>query len=100
MDKRSVQDSLEGLTVGEVRAIEKRYGSGLDKLTGTEMTAGLVWAYERRRHLAGEIESRMEWPDVELWTMRQVNEYFAAEPDDVDDDDPESAEGKDDSNGA
>lgn len=92
MTKLSVQGALEGLTVGEVRAVERRFEGGIDKLTGTELTAGLMWAYERRRFLAGELDVKPEWPDVEGWTVKQINEYFAAEDDD--EDDPETAEGK------
>lgn len=91
----SLQEALESLTVGEVRSIEKNYGGGINDLTGTELTAGVIRALERRRFHAGEIETRMEWPDVEQLTMTQLGDYFAKRAAaDVNDDEPESAEGK------
>lgn len=83
--KRSVSESLEGLTVAEVRAAERTFGKSLDKWSGVETTSALVRAYERRRFLAGEVEVKVDWPDVESLTMAQLNAYFAPEADEADD---------------
>lgn len=84
--KCSVSEGLEGLTVAEVRAAERTYGKSLDKWSGVETTSALIRAYERRRFLAGDVDVKVDWPDVEAMTMRDVNAYFAPEAEDADDD--------------
>jgi hypothetical protein len=94
--KRSLQECLEMLTVGEARAIEKHYGKTLDggELSGTDLTVGVAWAFERRRALAENLEAMPEWPHFDDWTMKQLNDYFEPEADELDPEEPTTDEGK------
>lgn len=96
MSKISVKEAVEGLTVGEVRVIERHFQKEMNDLSGTEQTVATVWAYERRRTL-GTGEGRPDWDDFDNWTMKQLGEYFADEEIELDPSNPETNEGKDDS---
>lgn len=93
--EQSLTEAIEGLTVGEVRVIERHYGKSLDsgQLSGTDLTVAVIWSLERRRALT-ENRPRPDWRDFDSWTMKQVNGYFAPEPVEVDDDAPETPAGK------
>ena len=92
----SLTESIEGLTVGEVRAIERHYGRSLDggQLSGTDLTVAVIWAMERRRALSEGQAKLPAWESFDAWTMKQVNGYFAAEAIEPDPADPETEQGK------
>jgi hypothetical protein len=89
----SLSEAMEVLTVGEVQGMERHYGRTLDSgnLSGTDLTAGVVWALERR---TGSGKDKFDWKDVESFTMKALNDYFLPEAVEVDEDSPESDEGK------
>lgn len=86
-----LSDAVQELTGFEALTIERRYNAKLEELGGIGLTIGVVWAYENR---AGKKRS---WASVESMTFKQLTGYFAPEPDDVNQDEPDSATGKDDS---
>jgi hypothetical protein len=81
--------AVEELTGFEVIGIEKHFGVTLDALGGISTMIGAVWAYESRA--AGK---PVPWASVKAKTLRELTEYFAAEPDDVMPEDPDSELGK------
>jgi hypothetical protein len=93
-DQQSMAEAMESLTVAEVAAIERHFGGefGGEGITPTSLTVGVVWALERRR-LLGQPE-RPEWKDLDSWTLKELNGYFAPEAQEIDPTEPESAEGK------
>lgn len=95
MSNISLNEALEGLTVGEVRSIERHYGKTLEggDISGTDLTVGVAWAYERRSALATSV-SLPDWGSFDSWTMKQLNGYFSPEEIEVDPDDPETEAGK------
>lgn len=102
----SLEEALENLTVAEVRAVEKHYGKTLDggQFSGTELTVGVVYAYERRAWLATDVtrqggpESKIPgWEAFDSWTLKQLNSYFETDAIEVDPTEPETEQGKDDS---
>lgn len=92
----SLSEAMEVLTVGEVQGMERHYGRTLDSgsLSGTDLTAGVVWALERRN---GSGKDKFDWKDVEGFTMKALNDYFLPEEVEVDETNPDGDEGKDDS---
>lgn len=96
--EQSLTEAIENLTVGEVGQIERHYGRSLDsgKLSGTDLTVAVVWALERRRGLAANAPKLPTWGDFQDWTMKRLNAYFPPEEVEVDPNNPETAEGKDD----
>ena len=96
--EQSLTEAIEGLTVGEVRSIESHFGRSLDsgKLSGTDLTVAVVWALERRRGLKDNAPKLPTWGDFDAWTMKRLNGYFPPEAVEVDPNNPETAEGKDD----
>lgn len=89
----SLQEAVENLTVGEVEAIERHYGKDFpDKLSGTNVAASVAWAFERRRLLGHP--DRPDWDAMSAWTIKDLNTYFEAESIEVDPEDPETPEGK------
>ena len=78
-----------GAQVHEALAIQKRTGHKLEDLGGIDLTIGVVWAYSNRNG------QKTSWTAVEQMTFRELTGFFAAEPDDVDQDDPDSDAGKD-----
>lgn len=93
----SLTEAIENLTVGEVRAIETHLGKSLDggKLSGTDLTTAVVWAYERRNDLKGNSGKRTDWHDLDQYTLKQLGSYFASEEIEIDPAEPETEQGKD-----
>lgn len=96
--EQSLTEAIENLTRGEIAAIERHYGNSIDggKLSGTDLTAAVVWAYERRG-AAGD--ARLSWADLDAWTLKQLNEYFTPEEIETDPAEPETEQGKGDTPG-
>lgn len=91
----TVSEAIDLLTIGEVGMIERRHGKNFDDLSGTMMTASLIWAMERRKPGV-----KFNWTDVEAFTFKKVGDYFKPEPvEDIDPDAPVSESGKDDTAG-
>lgn len=97
-EKLTLTEASEMLTIGEIRTIEKHYGRHFDgdDLSGNDQLSAVIWAMERRkpREQGAPVFS---WADVDLMTMKQATNYFAPEPVEADDTEPESEPGKDDS---
>lgn len=91
----SLSEAMELLTVGEIQAMERHYERSFEsgKLSGTDLTAGVVWALERRNDLK-ENKTLTNWSDIENWTMKNLDAYFVPEAIEVDPSNPESDEGK------
>lgn len=99
-EKRSLEESVELLTLGETMAIEGHFGKSIDGgMSAIELTAGVIWAFERRNDLKGTSGKRTDWHDIEAMKLRDLKTYFADEEIDIDPDDPETEQGKDDSLG-
>lgn len=88
------------LTFAEVDAIERHFGRcyGLEPHTQGAMSVfqtlhGVMWAWSRRQCLA-EDRPLTTWEEAGGWTERDADEFFAKEPVEVDDDDPDSDSGK------
>lgn len=93
------QEACELLTVAEVRGIENHYGKSLDggKMSATEMTVGVIWAWERRRALAEDQRGKLpDWKALDDWTVKRTQNYFTSEPIEVDPSEPDTDQGKDD----
>lgn len=90
----ALSDAVEELTGFEALTIERRYNKKLEDLGGIALTIGVVYAYENRTG------NKRNWASVENMTFRELTGYFAAEPDDVDQDEPDSEAGKEDSRAA
>lgn len=89
--KIPLSDAVQELHGFEALQIERRYNRKLEDLGGISLTIGVVWAYENRDG------KKRAWASVENMTFRELTGYFAPEPDDVNEDDPDSDAGKDDS---
>jgi len=83
--------AVEELTGFESLQIERRFNKKLEELGGVGLTIGVVWAYENRDG------QKRNWSSVENMTFRELTGYFAAEPEDVNEAEPDSEAGKDDS---
>jgi hypothetical protein len=81
--------AVEELTGFEALAVERRFNKKLEELGGIGLTVGVVWAYENRNG------NKRSWASVENMTFRELSGYFAPEPDDIDETDPDSDAGKD-----
>lgn len=86
-----LSDAVQELTGFETLQVERRYNSKLEDLGGISLTIGVVWAYENRGG------NKRTWSSVESMTVRELTGYFASEPDDVNEDEPDSDAGKGDS---
>ena len=85
-----LSEAVQGLTGFEALGIQKHYGTTFDQLGGIALTIGVVWAYENRG------DKKRSWASVEAMTFRELTAgYFAPEPDDVNEDEPDSDAGKD-----
>lgn len=87
-------EAMDVLTVAEVLTIERHFDRDLSKLSGTALTSAVAWAHERRRTL-GQAD-RPDWAQINGWSMKRLNDYFAPEPVEIDEADPETTAGKDD----
>lgn len=85
--------ALEELFGWEVLVIEKRFGKDIGNLPSVSLTMAVVWAMENRRRKADRAPL-FSWPDVESWSLRQMNAYFPKPPDEDDPDEPETELGK------
>lgn len=83
-----LSDAVEEMTGFESLSIERRYNKNLNELGGVGLTIGVVWAYENRDG------KKRSWASVENMTTRELAGYFAPEPDDVDESEPDSEAGK------
>lgn len=84
-------DAVEELTGFEALLLEGRFRKKLEELGGVALTIGVVWAYENRDG------KKRTWSSVENMTFGELTGYFAKPPDDVDEAEPDSESGKDDS---
>jgi hypothetical protein len=82
-----LSEAVQGLTGFEVIAIQERYRTTMEHLGAIKLTLGTVWAWENRT-------TKTSWPTVESRTLKDLNGYFAAEPDDTDAEEPDSELGK------
>lgn len=91
----TLTEAMKGLTVAEVRTIERHFGRTFDSgdLSGTDLTVAVIWAHERRR-LLGQ-EDRPNWESFDDWTLGQLEEYFRPEEFEIDPSEPEGESGKD-----
>lgn len=107
--KIPMSEAADMLTLGEIGCIEKHFRKsfvstkdddfeGYDEgsLSALDQMSGVIWAMERRKPRPPESKP-FSWADVEAFTMRQATDYFAPEPIELDDRDPETDSGKDDS---
>jgi hypothetical protein len=95
-EKIPLTEAMETLTIAEVRAIEKHYGVSMeDGLSGTCLTAGVAYAFEKRRALRESV-SIPSWDEVENHSMKWLNDYFALpEQEAFIEGEPEGPSGKD-----
>lgn len=93
-----LMEAIELLTGTETQAVERHYGRSVDggELSGTDLTIGVVWAWERRRALREDFKLPT-WAEISEWTIRDLNGYFAKEELEADEEDPQGDQGKDDS---
>lgn len=84
-------DAVEELTGFEALQLQNRFKTKLEDLGGVALTIGVVWAYENRNG------QKRSWASVENMTFGELTGYFAKPPDDVDESEPDSDSGKDDS---
>jgi hypothetical protein len=85
-----LSDAAEELTGAEARTIQQHFREKLENLGSIELTIGLVYTYENR---AG---NKVGWAAVEGRSIRELSGFFAPEPEDASDDEPDSVSGKDD----
>ena len=93
--KHTMEEAQLLLTLGEANAIQRHYGHEMGQgLYGIELTAGVIWALERRSNLAAS-EKFVTWDQVEAIPLGDLNDYFIPEQIDVDETTPETESGKD-----
>jgi hypothetical protein len=102
-EKLTLSEAMEMLTLGEIGLIERHYGrrfgaEGDAELAPFEMMGGVIWAFAKRAAIAAG--QPYGWADLDKVTMKEANAYFAPEPIEIDETEPESDAGKDDSPGA
>lgn len=85
-----LSDAVQELTGFEALGVEKRFKTKLEDMGGISLTIGVVWAYENRG------DKSRSWASVEQMTFKALSNYFAPEPDDIDETEPDSDTGKDD----
>lgn len=83
-----LSDAVQELTGFEALALQKRFNQKLEDMGGIGLTIGVVWAYENRG------DKKRSWTSVENMTFRELSSYFAPEPEDVVEDEPDSEAGK------
>jgi len=95
-EKLTLTEASEMLTIGEIRTIERHYGKHFDgdDLSGNDQLSAVIWAMERRKPRPPESKP-YSWADVDTMTMKEASNYFAPEPVEADESDPESEAGKD-----
>jgi hypothetical protein len=95
--KITLTEALEDISLGEIRIAEAYFGKvfGSDEpgreMTPMESSALAIFGRERRLRPQGGFTMK----DTDKMSLKQVDGYFLAEPKEVDEDHPESAEGKD-----
>lgn len=80
--------AVEELTGFEVIAVENHFRKDFQALGGMKTLIGAVWVYGNRDG------RKMEWATAKGMTLKQMQCYFAPEPDDPIEDDPDSDMGK------
>jgi hypothetical protein len=101
-EKIPFAEAMDLLTQGEIGLIERHYtdvvgrtqhfgGEGPSEMSPMATMTGTIWAMEKRR-----LGKAYDWKQAEAMTLGQCNAYFAKEPIDVDEEDPDSESGKDD----
>lgn len=101
-EKIPLSEAMEMLTQGEIGLIERRYtqlhgqpqhfgGEGEAALSPMSTMTAVIWGMEKRR-----LGKAFDWADADALTLKECNAYFAPEPVDFDEDDPDSESGKDD----
>lgn len=104
-EKIPFSEAMELVNQGEIGLIERHYtklhghpqhfgGEGDNEMSPMATMAGVIWAMEKRR-----LGKDFDWADVEAMSFKATNDYFAAEPIDIDPEEPDSASGKDDTPG-
>ena len=82
-----LSEAVESLTGFEVLGIQAHFKATMENLGAIALTIGSVWAWENRT-------TKTSWTAVEGRTLKDLNGFFAPEPDDTDPDDPDSDMGK------
>lgn len=101
-EKIPFSEAMDMINMAEISMIETHYrkltgtvqhfgGQGDTEMAPMATMAGTIWALEKRRLGKG-----YSWDDADRMTLKEANAYFAEEPVDVDEDDPDSESGKDD----
>lgn len=85
-----LSDAVQELNGFEALGIEARFKTKLEEMGGIGLTIGVVWAYENRDG------KKRSWSSVQHMTFKELTRYFAPEPDDIDESEPDSDTGKDD----
>lgn len=92
----TLTEALEDVSLGEIRMAERFFGKtfgeeGVQAMTPMEALAMGIFARERRLRPNGGFTLK----DTDQMSMRAANAYFDEEIKEVDEDNPESDEGKD-----
>jgi hypothetical protein len=80
--------AVEELTGFEVIAVESYFHTDFQNLGGMKTLIGAVWVYGNRDGRT------MDWNAAKGMTLKQMQGYFAPEPDDPLEDEPDSEVGK------
>lgn len=90
---KTLKEATDLLTVGEIRWAGRHYGQPFEDLPGLETLVTVVLLHERRKAMQ-EGSALPDWAQMDEWTLRRLQDYFAPEPIEVDESDPESESGK------
>lgn len=80
--------AVEELTGFEVIAVENHFRKDFHELGGMKTLIGTVWVYGNRNG------NKLDWPVVKGMTLKQMRGFFAPEPEDPIEDEPDSDLGK------
>lgn len=83
-----LSDAVQEITGFEALQIERRFDKTMEHIGGIGLTIGVVWVYENRNG------NKRTWSSVENMPIRELTGYFAPEPDDPNEDEPDSDAGK------
>lgn len=89
-EKPTVGDTLKSLTGYDELAIDRAFGKGLDELNARELARALVFTLERR---GGASDADAKRTALEL-PMSELDTRFETETEELDEEEPETPEGK------
>lgn len=75
-------EAAKAITGFEIIGIEDKFGTPMERLSGSKMLIGVVWAHRRRAAI--DSKTVFAWSDVEKMTLQQLEDFFEAEPDEPD----------------